>query len=187
VGAGIRLLDVELRHTKIPQRFVDQLPEGLKYLHRHGKEYLVVEQLYCAQGHSLMSQSVRIHDEPSIRLKVRVGGAEGLIFVDAYWGSHDKLYGFVPPTAESGPMAQAFCPTCDASLLVEEPCEREGCGSKSCILFHLPGTTNRIYVCARLGCPWHRMDISHMPQGIQRSVSEINYFGHGEEEAFQGI
>ena len=107
---------MELRHTKIPQRFVDQLPEGLKYLHRQGKEYLVVEQLHCPAGHSLMSPSVRIHEEPSIRLRVRSGAQEGLIFVDAYWGSHDKLYSFVPGATDAGPMIHAFCPTCVVKL-----------------------------------------------------------------------
>jgi hypothetical protein len=164
---------VELRHTKIPQRFVDQLPEGLKYLHRQGKEYLVVEQLYCPAGHSLMSPSVRIHEEPSIRLRVRSGAQEGLIFVDAYWGSHDKLYSFLPSATDAGPVLQVFCAGCGISLVVEERCEQEGCGSDRCILFHLP-SKNAVYVCARLGCPWHRMDISSMPHSIQSSVSDIN-------------
>jgi hypothetical protein len=178
---------VELRHTKIPPRFLEHLPDGLKYLHRHGKEYLVVEQLQCSAGHSLMATSVHIHEEPSIRIKVRAGAQEGLIFVDAYWGSHDKLYGFLPLSVEAGPVVNAFCPTCGVSLVAEERCEQPACGSDQCLLFHLPGGVNRIYVCARLGCPWHRMDISDMPGAVQRQISEINYFGHGEEEAFRGI
>lgn len=180
---------MELRHTKIPQRFVDQLPEGLKYLHRQGKEYLVVEELYCPAGHSLMSPSVRIHEEPSIRIRVKTGTQEGHIFVDSYWGSHDKLYGFLPAASDIGPVLQVFCPVCGVSLIEPVRCEQEGCGSESSIVFRLPpqGSDNRIVVCARLGCPWHRMDVSRMPDAIQRSVSEINYFGHGEEEAFQGI
>jgi len=68
---------MELRHTKIPVRFLERLPDGLKYLHRNGKEYLVVERLTCPNGHSLMATSVHIHDEPSIRFKVRTGGQEG--------------------------------------------------------------------------------------------------------------
>ena len=170
----------------------------------------MVEELFCPAGHSLMSRSVHIHEEPSIRLRVRSGAQEGLIFVDAYWGSHDKLYSFLPTVVDMGSVLQVFCPTCGVSLVVEERCEQQGCGSDRCILFRLPpgrgpapvganqaaipgrgpapvGGTNSIYVCARLGCPWHRMDISRMPDAVQRSVSEINYFGHGEEEAFQGI
>ena len=38
---------MQLKHTEIPLRFLQQLPEGIKYIHRHGKEFLVVEQLYC--------------------------------------------------------------------------------------------------------------------------------------------
>ena len=168
-------------------RFLEHLPDGLKYLHRNGKEYLVVEELVCPQGHSLMATSVHIHEEPSVRMKVRSGGREGLIFVDAFWGSHDKLYSFLPVASDASPVLEAFCAECGASLVVDEPCEQEGCGSTRCIVLHLPGPANRIYVCARLGCPWHRMDISDLPEAVSRSVSEINYFGHGEEESFQGI
>jgi hypothetical protein len=178
---------MELRHTRIPPRFLEHLPEGLKYVHRHGKEYLVVEQLVCPLGHSLMATSVHIHDEPSIRIKVRTADQEGLIFVDTFWGSHDKLYSFLPVQAGKHPVLETFCPECGTSLVEEEPCEQEGCDSTKCIVFRLPGGANRIYVCARLGCPWHRMDISELPESVSRSVSEINYFGHGEEDAFQGI
>lgn len=178
---------MELRHTKLPVRFLEHLPEGLKYLHRHGKEYLVVEQLLCPRGHSLMASSVHIHGEPSIRIKVRAGQSEGFIFVDAFWGSHDKLYSFLPVHGPQEPVLETSCPECGASLIVEEPCTQPGCGSTKCILFLLPGGTNRIYVCARHGCPWHRMDISELPKSVSRSVSEVNYFGHGEDDAFQGI
>ena len=147
----------------------------------------MVEELCCSQGHSLMATSVRIHGEPSIRMKVEIGGQQGLLFVDSYWGSHAKLYSFYPAGAEIQPMVRSFCPVCGTSLIVRERCEREGCGSEECILFHLPGLKNRIHVCARLGCPWHRMDISDLPSSVARSVSSINYFGAGEEEAFRGI
>lgn len=178
---------MELRHTKIPGQFLERLPEGLKYLHRHGKEYLVVEELVCPNGHSLMSSSVHIHDEPSIRFRVRNGGQEGLIFLDAFWGSHDKLYSFLPVSAGSRPVLDTFCPECGASLNVDEPCLHPGCGCTTCIVFRLPGGSNRIFVCARLGCPWHRLEVSELPKALARSVSEINYFGHGDDEAFQGI
>jgi hypothetical protein len=134
-----------------------------------------------------MATSVHIHGEPSIRIRVEAGERRGLIFVDAFWGSHDKLYSFLPVPGPEEPVLATFCPECGASLIVEEPCTQPGCGSKKCILFLLPGGTNRIYVCARHGCPWHRMDIHEMPRSVSRSVSEINYFGHGEEDAFQGI
>jgi hypothetical protein len=178
---------MELHHTKIPVRFLERLPDGLKYLHRNGKEYLVVERISCPNGHSLMATSVHIHDEPSIQFKVRTGGQEGFIYLDSFWGSHVKLYSFLPVGSDSGPVLQTFCAECGVSLDADEPCERPGCGCARCIVFHLPGGANRILVCARLGCPWHRMDVSELSKAVSRSVSEINYFGHGEEEAFQGI
>jgi len=99
---------MELRHTRIPVRFLEHLPEGLKYLHRDGKAYIVVEELACPRGHSHMATSVHTHEEPSIRMKVRTGGREGLIFVDAFWCSHDKLHSFLPVQNDASPVLEAF-------------------------------------------------------------------------------
>jgi hypothetical protein len=130
---------MQLKHTVIPLRFLQQLPEGIKYIHRHGKEFLVVEQLYCPKHHSLIADSVHIHGEPSVMLRVRNGDQEGFLFVDAFWGSHAKLFSFIPQAATEHPFVEAFCPTCGASLVVREACPLPDCDNDRSILFHLPG------------------------------------------------
>ena len=35
---------------------------GMKYVVRNGKDFLVVEQVFCPNGHSLMVDNVRIHE-----------------------------------------------------------------------------------------------------------------------------
>jgi len=57
---------MQLKHTEIPLRFLQQLPERIKYIHRHGKAFLVFEQLYCPKHHSLVADNVHIHGEPSV-------------------------------------------------------------------------------------------------------------------------
>ena len=178
---------MQLKHTEIPLRFLQQLPEGIKYIHRHGKEFLVVEQLYCPKRHSLIADNVHIHGEPSVMLKIRIGDREGFVFVDAFWGSHAKLFSFIPRVAEEHPFVEAFCPTCGESLIVREACSLPDCDSDRSILFHLPGPGDRILVCAKLGCPGHLMDISALPEDLAESVSEINYFGAAVDDAFEGI
>ncbi|TFH05122.1 MAG: hypothetical protein E4H09_02495 [Spirochaetales bacterium] len=182
---------MKLIHRKVPQAFLEVLPEGLKFLHKHGKDYLVVEQLLCANGHSLMSPSVRIHDEPSIRIAVTRPSGSGQIFIDAFWGSHAKLYDFIPQPAEAesygSSFAQATCPECGVSLLADRTCNRIGCDAVKSIVFHLPGKDDVIYVCARLGCPDHSIVVGGVPQAVIREVSEITYFGHGEDDQFRGI
>ncbi len=178
---------MQLIHRKIPAEFLDALPEGMKFIHRQGQEFLVVEELFCPKGHSLMADSVKIHGESSIRIKVHPGDIDGLIFLDAFWGSHARLFSFFGSTEENSRYLEAFCATCGASLAVDETCTLPECGSPKSLALHLPGGKNRIYVCSRLGCPGHRLAIAEVPSTLNSLVSEINYFGHGEEEIFGGV
>ena len=197
---------MELVHTKIPREFLDRLPEGMKFIHRHGQEFLVVEEIFCSKGHSLMSDSVRIHGEPSIRIAVGrpdietadeaergpgtqttagAGDAEappagrGLIFVDAFWGSHAKLYSFFPQTGCADYVVDAHCPQCGVSMMVKRPCGRDECDGDEGIQFFLPGENNSVTVCAKLGCPDHELLVRGLPSDALEAVSEINFFGHG--------
>ena len=109
---------MELKHTSIPPEFLNVLPEGIKFFHKQDKEFLVVEEVYCPKGHSLMVDSVKIHHEPSIRISVTIQDQHGAFFIDAFWGSHSKLYSFIPQIIGSYPTIQASCPECGISLMV---------------------------------------------------------------------
>jgi hypothetical protein len=180
---------MQLIHRRIPREFLEMLPEGMKFINRHGQEFLVVEEVTCSQGHSLMNRSVQIHDEPSICIEVhRPGDEKGLIFVDAYWGSHAKLYSFLADPSQPMDYADAFCPHCGVSLLTERSCGNLECGSKKSLELELPGSGNRIFVCARLGCPDHSIVVGKLPHEITEAVDTINFFGHGEDDdGFGGI
>lgn len=178
---------MQLVHKKVPREFLELLPDGLKFIHKHEKEFLVVESLSCPNGHDLMSDSVRIHDEPSIKISVERPNGNGLIFIDAFWGSHAKLYDFQSGPGENMTCVQAHCPTCGVSLMVDRPCGRMECDSQQNFLFHLPGENNFVYVCSKLGCPEHSIVIGGVPQHLNKLISDINYFGYGEDEQFKGI
>lgn len=179
---------MQLIHRTIPREFLDVLPEGMKFIHRQGKEFLVVEELLCPQGHSLMVDSVRIHDEPSIRIAVDRPEGKGFIFIDGYWGSHAKLYTFLADPTHPLHYAQASCPHCGVSLVVERSCGRMECDSAHSLMFRLPRKGDAIYVCAKLGCPDHSIVVGDVPQTVREEVDEINFFGYGEDsEAFGGI
>lgn len=178
---------MQLIHHKVPRDFLEMLPEGMKFLNRHGKEFLVVERVTCPNGHSLMAETVRIHDEPSIRIAVERSGGDGHVFIDAYWGSHAKLFDFLADASRPIVDAHAKCPECGVSLLVNRACSRIGCGSAASIAFRLPGAGNVIYACARLGCPDHSIVVGGVPTTLTEAVSEINFFGEGEDDQFRGI
>jgi len=177
---------VELTPKDIPLEFLEILPDGIKLVSRHGHPYLVMDRVEDAAGNSLMDSSVRIHGEPSVKLHVKVGDAEGLIFVDAYWGSHAKLYSFIPDFSK-GRTVEASSPIDGSSLMVPWKCPIDGCDETHGILLRLPGGQNTIVVCGKLGCPGHLINVARVAEGVSESLSNINYFGEGEEEIFSAI
>jgi hypothetical protein len=179
---------MKLSPRKIPDRFARAIPRGFRLVKRQGQDFLLVESVFCPRGHNLVVDSVRIHDEASVKLKVVVGNEAGFVFVDAFWGSHTKLFSFIPGTSGKEPtFVDAYCPYCDAPMTEHHPCLQKGCGSERSILLGLPGGKNAIHVCARLGCPGHLLDIVELPEQVVRSVSGINYFGAGTEDVLGGI
>ena len=178
---------MKLKAQKIPKEFARTLPRGFRIVKKQGLDFLLVESLFCPNGHNLTVDSVRIHNEPSVKLKVIVNGQSGLIFVDAFWGSHAKLFSFIPQFPAWPTYVEAHCPYCDESLVEGQPCEQPGCGSDRSVTLRLPGGRNKIHVCARLGCPGHVLDITDMPHEVVESVNSINYFGAGPEGVFEDI
>lgn len=178
---------MNLIHKAIPERFLTALPEGIKFVKKHGQDFLVVEKLFCSKGHNLIVDSVHIHGEPSLAMRVQVGKSEGRVFVDAFWGGHAKLYSFIPDVRTAGSILKAFCPTCGVDLIATDKCRQAGCDCQKAILFYLPGNLNKIYVCARLSCPGHRMDIVHMSARVTEEIGLINYFGANTDNMLMEI
>ncbi|MDA3955243.1 hypothetical protein [Oceanispirochaeta sp.] len=177
---------MELKANKIPDEFRMIVPRGMRLVKRQEEDFLLVESVYCPKGHNLMVDSVRIHGEPSIKLEISFGGQKGLIFVDAFWGSHAKLFSFLPECGE-GDHLEGFCPYCHVPLREEYSCHIEGCDSKSALVLHLPSSTGKVYVCDSLGCPGHFLDVNSLPHEMTESISGINFFGHGSEDLFGGL
>ncbi len=179
---------MELPVKDIPQEFLKSIPKGIRLIKRNQKDFLLVESLFCPKGHELIVDSVRIHDKPSIKIKVTINNESGFLFIDSYWGSHAKLFSSLPPvSADETTYVEAFCPTCNISIIEHFSCPQEGCDSNKNILLLLPGLNNKIHVCAKLGCPGHQLEINDLPHGLVDSVSGINFFGAGVNEIFGGI
>jgi hypothetical protein len=178
---------MELLIPQIPPDFIRTLPKGFRLIERSGHQFLLVEELFCPVGHGLIVESVRVHDEPSIKLNVEIGDSTGALFIDSYWGSHAKLFSFIPSALGSCPYVQACCPHCGQNLGEDYQCDEPGCASEKGILLTLPGEGNRIHVCARLGCPGHKLEITDLPREVVHRVSSINFFGAGVDEVFGGF
>ena len=170
---------MKLKHTVIPTELLVNLPAGIKVVNRHDKEFLVIEELYGPNGENLMYRDVRIHGEPSVRISVNIGSTSGSIFLDAFWGSHAKLFSFIPDCSALGSTVEAYVPGTDTSLLTDWKCNIEGCDSDKAIAFYLPGKKNYIHVCAKMGCPGHHIELTDLPKKVSDAASQINFFGEG--------
>jgi hypothetical protein len=179
---------MNLMAKKIPDEFIRAIPRGFRLIRKQDHDFLLLESLFCPNGHNLVVDSVRIHDEASIKLKIVINGEPGHLFLDAFWGSHAKLFSAFPHVSAHEPIfVEIFCPYCDANMTERHTCAQKGCGSDRSVLLMLPGGKNKIHVCAKLGCPGHLLEINDMPQKLVRSVSVINYFGAGTEDLFGGF
>lgn len=179
---------MKLSAPKIPAQFVRAVPRGFKLVKRQGQDFLLVESVFCPKGHNLTVDSVRIHDEPAVKLKIVAGADTGFVFVDAFWGSHSKLFSFVPKAPANEPLiADVYCPYCDASMNEDLGCSEPGCACQRSILLGLPGGKNAVHICARLGCPGHLLEIVELPEQVVRAVSGINFFGAGSDEVLGSI
>lgn len=178
---------MKLNVSKIPSEFRKAIPKGFRFIRRNQKDFLLIESLFCPNGHNLIVDNVRIHDEASIKLKVDIKKKSGYLFIDAFWGSHSKLFSFVPDASESNTYVKTCCPYCDVDLSENFECDQENCKSEKCFILLLPGGRNKIHVCSRLGCPGHILEINELPHELIDSVSKINFFGAGMDEIFGGI
>lgn len=170
----------------IPDAFVKNLPKGLKIKSVKGQRYVVVEECRCPKGHSLMADGVAMHGEPAISFKVKGGGVSGVMYLDPFWGLHEKLFDFMFHDCGHPPVIQAFCPVCGVSLLKKKGCAVKGCAADETIVFQLPGG-NAVDVCAQWGCPDHDLKISDMPVEVMAAVKKINYpdiHSHSEAMGF---
>lgn len=178
---------MKLTVKKIPTEFIKAIPKGMCLIKRYQNDFLLVESLFCPNGHGLIVDSVRIHDEASIKLKVDINDSIGFLFIDAFWGSHAKLFSFIPEVSGKSSYVKAFCPYCNVEIVENYPCRQDNCDSNKSLLLLLPGAKNKIHVCAKLGCPGHVLEINDMPNELVESVSKINFFGTGPDEIFEGI
>ncbi|MBL8028707.1 MAG: hypothetical protein JNL74_19945 [Fibrobacteres bacterium] len=171
----------------IPREFIEKLPEGFKVANRHGSIYVVVEDVRCPNGHNIITDTVRLHGEPSIGIKVKGGGIKGTMYLDPFWGLHQKLFDFMFKSNIPNPLIKAACPHCNASLMTTKRCDTPGCNSDEFIEFSLPGKGNKIDVCARWGCSEHSITIESIGEDTTVQVKKINYqdmHTHGEAMGF---
>ena len=178
---------MQVTYKPIPEQFRQNIPQGMRLLQRPEVEVLFVESLYCPNGHNLLVDSVRIHDEPSIKLDIEIRGQKGVVFLDSIWGSHTNLFTTLAQGIQADDAVEAYCPYCGVSLMVPKKCSDPSCSAPRQIELYLPGRRNRIILCPKLTCPHHELVVESISEQVLEIIDEINYFGAGQEDIFGGI
>jgi len=125
---------------------------------------LNVQHAKCSNGHLLRDEKQKINGNPSLKVKVRCRGKEGILYLDPVYGSHDNIEEGI--TIPDGDIVEMFCPECGISLKdVNDTCQ--SC-SAPMFVFNLPhgGIAEG---CLRKGCLFHKMKIVDAEQQIARS------------------
>lgn len=110
---------------------------------------LVVNELYCPNGHSLISNRTVFNGHQGILIGIGVDDRRGLVALSPVYG--DKTRVSIDIDLPHGALAKLFCPVCRADLPVYANCS---CGGELLALF-LTGEANFmdcIGICNRIDC-----------------------------------
>jgi two-component system NtrC family sensor kinase len=130
-----------------------------------------IKHAICPKGHDLIDTEVKIDGLPSVKVKARSDGDEGLINIDPVYGKNDNHYRIDLTDQQD---VELFCPRCDSNLVDRsERCPRcEG----AVYVFDVPGK-GQFKGCARKGCEWQHW-ASVEKEGIKDFV-EIDVTDNG--------
>ena len=125
---------------------------------------LNVQHASCPKGHLLRDENVKIHGNPSLKVKIRRKKQEGLLFIDPVYGSFDNIEKDI--TLAHGDVVEMFCPECGISL--KDPHETCQVCSSPMFTFHLP-KGGIVEGCTKKGCFFHKLKILDTEKQISRS------------------
>ena len=108
----------------------------------------------CPKGHLLTNEEIKIHNLPSIWVKVKYRKQTGDLYLDSTYGSFDNIYKGI--SVPNGAVVELQCPECQTSLTDKhEKCQL--C-SAPMFMLNLPKGSN-LEGCLRVGCFFHKMKI----------------------------
>lgn len=124
---------------------------------------LYVQNATCPNGHSLSDKKVKIHDHPSLKVKIVTNKKEGFLYIDPLYGSYDNIEKNV--TMHDGDVAEFFCPECGVSLM--DPDTNCSICSSQMFIFHLPHGSF-VEGCTKKGCMFHKLKLVSGEQQMGR-------------------
>ncbi len=110
---------------------------------------LVVNQLHCPNGHSLISDRTSFNGRPGILIGIGVENRRGLVALSPIYG--DKTRVAIDIDLPHGALAKLFCPVCNADFPVYANCS---CGGELLAVFLNRDASFKdcIGICNRIDC-----------------------------------
>ncbi len=110
---------------------------------------LMIREIYCPNGHSLVNDRAIFNGNAGVMLGVRHGEDEGLVALSPVFG--DKARISLGIDLEEGQLLELFCPDCEVKLPVHSHCP---CGGELIALFLDTGAnfSDCVGVCNRVDC-----------------------------------
>ena len=128
-----------------------------------------IRKALCNKNHNLMSPDIKINGLPTIRLKAKSEGAEGFLYLDPIYGSHQHEYGIL-----SGNILSLQCPQCLTSVINESV----RCPKCNALTYSFEVSGKGVFRgCTRSGCDWQQWPI--MDEAGVREFVEIKVCDNG--------
>ena len=128
---------------------------------------LVIKQCFCLNGHNLVSEQAVFDTFNGIMVKVKKGGAEGLVALNPVYGLKHRVSIGIKLVKDE--LLEVLCPECGVAIPVYSACS---CGGSLVALFLEPDAdfTNSVLICNRVDC--------HNAQ-IRLHNEMVHYDGYG--------
>jgi hypothetical protein len=110
---------------------------------------LMIHELFCPNGHSLVTDRAVFNGYAGVLLGVRHGEDEGFVALSPIFG--DKARISLGVDMDAGQLLELFCPDCEVKLPVHSHCP---CGGELYALFLTPAAefSDCVGICNRVGC-----------------------------------
>jgi hypothetical protein len=125
------------------------IPNPIKDKTVSAPKVLIINELYCPNGHNLINNRTSFNSYPGILIKVEQAGQIGMIALSPIYG--DKCRITLDIDLKSGETIKMFCPHCDVALPVHSKCS---CGADLITLFLTkePRFADCVVICNRVDC-----------------------------------
>lgn len=124
---------------------------------------LHVQHVTCPKGHAFQDESVKIHEDASLKVKIECKGKKGILYIDPVYGRYENIIEGIK--LKKGDVVTMYCPECGIDLT--DPNEFCQLCSSPMFIFHLP-RGGIIEGCTKLGCVFHKLKIVDAEKQISR-------------------